>query len=97
MTYSEAIKSSNVVLVEFYATWCPHCRRMMPVIDEIRELLEGQVNVIQLDIDENQELSDTENVTATPTFILYRGGREQWRHTGEIPAESLLAKIQSYL
>ena len=97
MEYSEAIKSTPVVLVEYYATWCPHCQRMMPVVDEIKQLLEGQVDVYQLDIDENRELSDTEQIDSTPTFIIYRDGKTVWREAGEMDGQFLLSKIQSYM
>ena len=33
------INSNPVVLVEFYASWCPHCKRMMPVVEQVKELL----------------------------------------------------------
>lgn len=96
MTYTEAINSSRAVLVEFYATWCPHCQRMAPIVEQIKELTEGSATVIQLDIETNQELASTEDVESLPTFILYRCGKEMWRHTGEIAGETLLAKMQQY-
>lgn len=96
MTYDEAIKQTPVVLVEFFASWCPHCRKMMPVVDQIKELLDGSAAVIQLDIDENKELATQEEVEGIPTFIIYSDGEEQWRHSGEIDGNALLAKIQSY-
>lgn len=97
MEYTQAINSTPVVLVEFYATWCPHCQRMMPVIDEIKELLKGQVDVYQLDIDLNQELADKEKINSTPTFIIYKSGKAVWRESGEIDGQLLLSKIQSYM
>lgn len=97
MTYDAAISQAPVVLVEFYASWCPHCRKMMPVVDQIKELLGTQVPVIQLDIDDNKDLSSQEQVESIPTFIVYRDGREQWRHSGEIDGNDLLAKVQSCL
>lgn len=97
MTYTDIIESSPVVLIEFYATWCPHCQRMMPVIDQIKELLAGSVKVYQLDVDQNEEAADTEEVTGTPTFVLYRNGREVWRESGEMDGQYLLSTIQSYM
>ncbi len=97
MEYLDAIKSTPVVLVEFYATWCPHCMRMMPVIEQIKEMLSGQVDIYQLDVDKNSELSEIEKITSTPTFIIYRDGKAVWRESGELDAQVLLSKIQSFM
>lgn len=97
MNYTEAINSTQVVLVEFFATWCPHCQRMAPVIDQIKELLSGKVDVYQLDVDQNSELADLEKVNSTPTFIIYRDGKAVWRESGEMEGQALLDKIQSFM
>lgn len=97
MNYSEMINSNPVVLVEFYASWCPHCKRMMPVVEQVKELLAGKVNVYQFDIDENEELSDREGVKTIPTFIIYLDGKEQWRQSGEMDGQVLLSKVEQYL
>ncbi|MCM1111476.1 MAG: thioredoxin family protein [Clostridium sp.] len=97
MEYTEAIRTTPVVLVEFYADWCPHCRRMMPVVEELRELLAGSVDIYQIDIEANAELADIEQVNSTPTFIIYRDGKPVWRESGEIDGQYLLSKIQSFM
>lgn len=97
MTFSEAINSSKVVLVEFFATWCPHCRRMMPVVEQVSELLDGRAPVFQLDIDQNDETANEQGVQSVPTFLIYVDGREAWRHSGEIEGEVLLSKVESCL
>lgn len=96
MTYDEAIKQSPLTLVEFYASWCPHCQRMMPIVEQVKELEEGKANVIQLDIDKNQEAAKAENVESIPTFIIYKNGKEVWRQSGEMEGEVLLSKLQSF-
>ena len=96
MTYDEMTRSAENVLVEFYATWCPHCRAMAPVVEQIGEMLEGQVKIVQLDVDSNGEAADAEEVTGTPTFILYKNGKQVWRQSGEMPGEVLLNKITSH-
>lgn len=97
MDYNNIINSSKVVMVEFFATWCPHCQRMMPVVEQIKELLDGRADVYQFDIDKNQEAADSLNVESLPTFIVYREGKEVWRQSGEMDGQVLLSKIESYL
>lgn len=97
MTYDEAIKSASTVLVEFYASWCPHCKKMMPIVEQIKELLDGQIKLYQLDIDQNQELADKEKIETIPTFIIYKDGTEMWRQSGEMAADVLLANVQKYI
>lgn len=97
MTYDDAINAMPVTLVEFYATWCPHCQDMAPVVDQIKELLDGEASVVQLDVDQNQQLVDEMEINGTPTFIIYKNGQEEWRQSGEMDGNQLLAKVQSYL
>ena len=97
MTYDQMTLSAENVLVEFYVTWCPHCRAMEPAVDEISEMLEGQVKIVKLDVDQNADASEAEDVTGTPTFILYRNGRKLWRVSGEMPGDVLLNKITSHI
>ena len=97
MDYKEIIKSSEVVMVEFFASWCPHCQRMMPIVAQIKELLQGQVNIYQFDIDEYAQLAQANGANSVPTFIIYKNGEEQWRESGEFDGQVLLSKIESYL
>lgn len=97
MTYSEIISSQPVVLVEFYATWCPHCQKMMPVVAQVKSSLEGRAAVYQLDIDQNQQTAEDAGADTIPTFILYRDGKEVWRHSGEIEESVLSSKVESVL
>ncbi len=96
-TYNDLISSSSTVMIEFYATWCPHCQKMMPVIDQIRELLGTSADIYQLDIDKNSEAAEKEGVNSTPTFIVYRDGRQVWRYSGEIDGNVLLQKIEQFI
>ncbi len=97
MEYEQIINTTPVVVVEFYATWCPHCKRMMPVVEQIKELLAGTVDIYQLDIDENDTVAEAQEVESVPTFLIYKNGLEQWRQSGEIDGQELLSRIQSYV
>lgn len=97
MTYSELISRPGVMLVEFFASWCPHCQKMMPVVEQLRELLEGQADVVQLNVDVDTEAADEAKANSIPLFIIYKDGQEMWRQSGEMDGQALLSKVQSYL
>lgn len=95
MTYEEAKMRPGVQLVEFYASWCPHCHRMMPVVEEVRELVGSTAGIYQFDIDENPRAAEEAGADSVPTFIIYRDGREVWRNVGELPGDELVNAITS--
>lgn len=97
MNYEQLVTTTPVTLIEFYATWCPHCQRMMPYVAEIKEILQGKADVHQLDVDKNGDLCDREGVESYPTFIIYKDGKEMWRESGEMDPKVLLSKVESYL
>ena len=95
--YESVISSNPVVLVEFYASWCPHCRKMAPIVEQVKELLGDAVKVDQFDIDQFNDFADEAEVEGVPTFIVYRNGNEVWRHSGEIDGNVLYEKVQSFM
>lgn len=88
---------NGVVLVEMYASWCPHCQKMMPIVADVKAMMEGLVNVYQFDIDQFKTLADELNVQSIPTFIIYKAGEEMWRQSGEMPGEELVKALQGVL
>ena len=97
MTYTDLIKSADAMMVEFFATWCPHCQRMMPVVEQVKELIGDRAGIVQLDIDENPEAAGGADVQSVPTFIVYRKGVEIWRQSGEMEGDYLLSQIEKAL
>lgn len=91
------MNEKGTVLVEFYATWCPHCQRMAPVVEDLKALLDGRAAVYQFDIDRNGGLADELGAKSVPTFIVYRDGQEMWLTVGEIDGQTLLSKVEEYI
>lgn len=87
----------GTVLVEFYASWCPHCQRMMPIVDDIKALFDGRANIYQFDIDENNVLATELGVSSIPTFIIFKDGEEMWRASGEMDGSIISGKLQEYM
>lgn len=87
----------GTALVEIYASWCPHCQKMMPVVEDVKALLEGSANVYQFDIDDNQDFAEKLDVSTIPTFLVFKGGNLMWRTSGEIDGNVLAKKVEEYL
>lgn len=94
--YKTRIESSPLVLMEFYASWCPHCQRMKPIIESVKRKMDGRVAIYRYDVDRNPALTDAEDVEVYPTYILYKHGKEVCRNSGEMPEEELLKAIRHY-
>lgn len=91
--FDQAI-SSGKVLVEFFATWCPHCQRQQPITDEAAKALSGTVAVYQVDVDKNPELAQEFAPNGFPTYVLFESGQPVAEHTGEWPLESLIQMVE---
>lgn len=97
LPYDQASRQTGVVLIEFYASWCPHCQRMMPVVEQVKELLNGQVPVYQYDIDQHQDWAAEAQVESIPTFIICDNAEEVWRQSGEMDGQVLLDTVDAVL
>jgi thioredoxin len=63
------------VLVDFWATWCPPCRMMEPILEETAMELQGAMVVAKVDVDELPDLARRFNIRAMPTMILFHEGK----------------------
>lgn len=92
----EKLANDEWVMAEFYATWCPHCQRMKPVVEEFRKLMEGTLEMVEVDIDQEDSLADFYSIEVTPTFILLRKGEQLWRQSGELTLERLERAVKEF-
>jgi thioredoxin 1 len=70
----EVLKSSEPVLVDFWAEWCPPCKAMDPILDDLSVELAGKVKIVKLDVETNPSTVVAYNVRAMPTLMVFKGG-----------------------
>lgn len=70
------IASGAPVVIDFWATWCGPCMRMSPIIDELAQQYEGQVQIGKYNIEEETELSDEYRIMSIPTILFFKNGEQ---------------------
>jgi len=94
---AEVLDSELPVLVDFWATWCPPCRQMAPIVDQLAAELEGKLKVVSVDVDQNPLLQAQYGISAIPTFNIYKGGEVVKQLIGGHPKAAFRKEIESVL
>jgi thioredoxin 1 len=93
---AEVLESEQPVLVDFWAAWCPPCRIMHPVLEELAGDRDD-LRVVKVDAEANVATAARYAVLAMPTFVLFRGGEEALRLVGSRPRRRLEAELDAAL
>ncbi len=93
-SYKELMQKQGVAVVDFYATWCPPCKMLAPIMEEIAEEATEYV-VAKLDIDQAINVANELGVMSIPTVIIFKDGEEKERLVGFRNKEELLEAINN--
>ncbi len=94
---AEVIESEVPVLVDFWAPWCGPCRMVAPVVEQIAQERAGELKVVKMNTDENQQTALTFNIMSIPTLILFRNGQPAKTVIGAYPKKRLEAELEPAL
>lgn len=72
--FEETIKGEKPVLIDFYTDWCPPCKMLSPIIEEMEKEFEGKVIVSKMNIDENPITANKFQIDRIPTVVLFSKG-----------------------
>ena len=84
--------NDELVLVDFFATWCGPCRMLSPIIEEVAN--EENVKVIKVDVDKHEDLAKRFGIMSIPTVIVVKKGEEVNKNIGLVSKEEILSWIK---
>ena len=93
---AEVLESEQPVLVDFTAAWCPPCRLMNPILEELAADRDD-LKVVSVDVDSEQELAVRYGVLGMPTFMLFHNGAVVQSLVGARPRKRLESELEQAL
>ncbi|ADZ72612.1 thioredoxin [Polymorphum gilvum] len=94
---ADVLKSSEPVVVDFWAEWCGPCKMIAPALEEISEEMAGKVKIAKLNIDENQNMAMKYGVRSIPMLILFKNGEPMATQVGAAPKGKIADWIKNAL
>jgi len=94
---NEVLKSSQPVLVDFWAPWCGPCRALTPVIEELATEYDGRIKVLKLNTDENPEVATRLSIRSIPTVLLFNQGKIVEQTVGAMPKRHFVDMLDKHL
>ena len=91
------INSDQLVLVDFFATWCQPCKAMHPILEQVKSVLGDRIRIIKVDVDKYGVTASQYRIQSVPTLMLFRNGEVLWRTSGVIDKAELLATLDPFL
>lgn len=94
---ADVLDAELPVLVEFTADWCPPCKMIAPVLDQIAADEADRLKIVSLDVDENPQATRRYQVLGMPTLVLFKGGEVVSQTVGARPRAAILRELEPHL
>lgn len=94
---SDVLGSTRPVLVEFWAQWCPPCRQLTPVLDQLAAEQHGVLDVVKINSDENPQTVMRYQVMQVPTLALFSRGELVMQVIGARSKSALLRDFAEFI
>ena len=92
---NDVLKSQNIVLVDFFATWCGPCQMLAPILEELSNE-NNDFEIVKIDIDQERDLAIENKIEFVPTIVIFKDGKEIDRMTGVFDKNEILGKVEKY-
>lgn len=90
---SDSVAASLPTVIDFYATWCPPCKALEPIMEQMKKKFEGKVNFKKVDVDQEKDVAMYYEIQSIPTLLYVTPSGNITRTVGLLSAQELEAQI----
>ncbi len=72
---AEVLKASTLVLVDFWAEWCPPCLAINPTLEALAAEFQGKLVVVKINVEENTDVPATYGARSLPFLTVFKNGK----------------------
>jgi thioredoxin 1 len=93
--FDKTLTLHNVLVVDFWATWCRPCKMFSPILEEISK--ENNIWIAKIDVDQNPIQASKYNIISVPTTIIFENGKEVKKILGAKPKHQMIEELSKWL
>ncbi|MDA1288621.1 MAG: thioredoxin [Flavobacteriia bacterium] len=94
--FETILKGDELVLIDFFATWCGPCKMMSPILDQLKKRSGNKVRILKVDVDKNPKIAASYQVRGVPTLVLMKSETILWRQSGVVELHALEQVLQQH-
>ena len=94
---ADVLKSTQPVLVDYWAEWCGPCKMIAPILDEVSTAYAGKLQVTKMNVDENRDIPAKFGIRGIPTLMLFKDGQLAATKVGAMSKAQMTAFIDQHL
>lgn len=91
------LKAERPVVVDLWAPWCQPCKMVAPILDELADEYNGQINFVKVDIDQNPKTAARYGIMSIPTLLIFKNGQPISQLVGLRPKRELKQNMDAVL
>ena len=95
-TFRQEIENKNLILVDFYATWCGPCKMQADVLEKINTSRSLKFDIIKVNVDESPKLAMEYEIESIPTLMVFKNNNLVKKIVGYVDEERLLNLMEEF-